>query len=508
MIVLGTAFGLATFGTAAWSVTSANYERVARTHNGADTVLRVGAMPLEEFREAVERADPSGSRAAPVLSVPGGQAAMLATDPARFARVAYWRPSFAGDQAGVPLSTLAGRLGREMAPRVLVTGDRFRVRIGSVRPPENWQPRLHADFRVPGHPRPVSIPLGLLDPARTVLEWGLPKDCRTAVCELRAIRGEVDFSPGATAAPDSRLDVPVRELAVRRDGRWRELDAGLTDPGRWRGPAEAGPKGLTLPMTPFGAVSAIPETFPEELPALVNGQLDGRYSQGADQAYLVKYDAVSTGPALPGLDRPGAIVDLELADRAAYAVDPKAEFQVWVAAGHGEAVRAALTRQGVPVFEPTRYTDLVARYTLQGPGLALFLLLLAAPAAAVLALGRAVLALYAAARRRSYELAALEAAGARPRALRAALLLEQLITLAAGMLAGVAAGLAAAAAALPRIPQFTATPLTPPLLYDPAPLPLVAVAVLALLAALAAAALTAELLLRRVRVDRLRESPA
>ncbi|MCG5212242.1 FtsX-like permease family protein [Streptosporangium sp. KLBMP 9127] len=495
LIVLGTAFGLATFATAAWSVTSANFERVARIHNGADAVLITRTESVADFRKAVERADPSGVRAAPVLVLPGPPK-MLATDPARFAHVANW------DR---PAASLTGRLGADVAPRVTLTGDRFRLRIHPVEIPKYWEVRMFADLRVPGEATVKSIPLGA--PDRAMLEWGLPPACRTAPCELRGLRGDVSYLSGADMDEHPLLAIEATEVATRSGGRWRAIDAGLTDPDRWRGTGSAGADGLTLDMAAFTATKMIPATYPEELPALVNSLTGNDFTPGLDQAYLVRQAPVPVGPAVPGLDVPGGVVDLELADRVAFAIHPKAEFQVWVAPGHLAAVRDGLLAQGLPVYEPRLMSGLVARYSSQGPGLALMLLLMAAIAAAVLALGRAVLALYSAARQRGYELAALEAAGARTPALRSALLLEQLIILCAGMLAGVTSGVVAAWAALPRIPEFVVPPITPPLLYEPSLPLLAAVTGGALLAALVAAAVTAEILLRGVRPDRLRGAP-
>lgn len=133
---------------------------------------------------------------------------------------------------------------------------------------------------------------------------------------------------------------------------------------------------------------------------------------------------------------------------------------------------------------------------------------MAAGAAALLALGRAVLALYVAARRRTLELAALEAAGARAGPLRRALLIEQAVTLTWASLTGVLAGVVAARAALPRVPEFAEPPVTPVLVHTIVPGPVVLVAAATLVACVAAAAATAEILLRSVRMERLREASA
>ncbi|RVX39353.1 hypothetical protein EDD27_1706 [Nonomuraea polychroma] len=89
-----------------------------------------------------------------------------------------------------------------------------------------------------------------------------------------------------------------------------------------------------------------------------------------------------------------------------------------------------------------------------------------------------------------------------------ALLLEQVITVAAGTLAGLLAGLVAAGAALGRIPQFAEPPVTPPLPHEVAAAPVALVVGAALLVSLLAAVVVSELLLRGIRVERLRDAPA
>jgi putative ABC transport system permease protein len=506
LIVLVTAFGMASFAAAASAVVAGNFERVARAHNGAESVLTVnpdsvggGAAGLAA---AVAKADPSGRDAAPVLVVPGPPR-MIATDPERFARVANWDPAWAGR----PLADLAARLRADAAPRILFRGDRIRMRMRPVRIPKTRQARLFLELRVPGEPKGVSVPLG--SPERPVAEWPLPRGCREATCELRGIRGDVAIiALEKNTTTGLRQNILAKAIEVRDRGRWRALDAGLTEPGRWRGTVKAGAKGLTLSMAAFGGLKAVPATYPDPLPVLANGPLVKDFSPGLDQAYLVKGRPVAVTAALPGHDDVGTVVDLELADRVALSVDPQVSFQVWVAPGRLDAVREALAAQGVRTPEPRRVPDLIAGYRSQAPGLAFMLLLPATLAAAVLALGRAVLALYTAARRRRYEMAALGAAGARAGALRAALLLEQLITLVAGTVAGLLAGLTAARLALPYIPEFVRHPVTPPLLYEPPLAPLAAVIGAALLVSLLAATITAEILLRGIRVEQLRQAPA
>ncbi|MEU6428336.1 hypothetical protein ABZ860_20775 [Microbispora sp. NPDC046973] len=503
VIVLGAGLGLAVFAVAAWSVTSRNFAEVARVHNGAETVFVVRAGDAATLRRV--SAGIPGS--APVIRLPGPPV-MLATDRARFAAVALWRPSYAG---GYALEDLMPRLTAPVAPRVPLTGDRIRARLAVGDIPPGWTVVLFANVRVPGQDQPAVLPLARPEHGRTVYEWGLPAACRTATCELRGLR--VESTPTGTADFEHPPgDLGVIRLDVRRDGHWTAVDAGLTDRARWR-PAAAGQAGLVLSMSPWagaagGAGAAVPATFPDPLPALTNGTPGNRKLPGLDGRFASGYVPAVAAAAVPGLDAVGGVVDIELADRAAYGNSDKAEFQIWAAPGRAGAVLAGLRAAGVPVLATRTTAGLRTGYASEGPGLALILLVVAAGAAALLALGRAVLALYAAARRRTVELAALEAAGARVGPLRRSLLIEQAVTLTWAAVTGVLAGVTAAHVALPRVPEFAEPPLTPALAYAIVPGPVVLVAAAALAACLVAAAATAELLLRGVRVERLRESSA
>ncbi|GII32124.1 FtsX-like permease family protein [Planotetraspora mira] len=500
VIVLAAGLGLAVFAVAAWSVTSRNYQEVARVHNGAETVFVVPRSDVATLRKI--SADVPGT--APVIVTPGPPA-MLATDPARFASVALWRPSYAGNR---PLNGMTAKLTpRTAAPRVLVGGDRIRAEVSTPKMPDGWSAILYADFRVTGETKPAIIPLGRPDSRIKVHEWGLPRGCREAVCELRGLRLEVTMAAGASLEDGPTGSVVVKKLEVRQDGRWSTVDAGLADTNRWT-PAFVPRGGLPLSLESFGTGAVRPDTFPDPLPALSSGPGAGQKLPGLDDGHFSGFESVASAQALPGLNAPGVVVDLETADRVAYGYSPRTEFQIWAAPGRGDEVREALRRGSVPVLATRTTDDLVSGYVTQGPGLALLLLIVSAGVAALLALGRAVLALHTAARRRTYEMAALEAAGARVRPLRVALLLEQTITLSWGALTGVLAGLVAAWAALPRVPEFAETPVTPPLDYSLVPVPVLLVACAVLALSMIAAAVTSELLLRGVRVDQLREAPA
>ncbi|TDC05783.1 ABC transporter permease [Nonomuraea longispora] len=496
VIVLGAAFGLATFAVSAWSATSGDYEETARFHNGAATAITVRPVEPGKLIAAVAAADPGGGTAAPVIKVPGPPQ-LIATDPRRLAAVgAAWRPGLAG---GVTLAQAAARLPTPDEPRVWVRGDRLRVEVAHDRPSKGWAIKLFVTFRVPGQLRPAQLPLGELAGRSGVHEWNLPPACGQARCELRAFRGQP--VPPAQFEESAFVRVSVTGMAVRDQGRWRSLRLPRWEPN-------VGQSDGAFAVTMVGNQTLRPATYDPQPPAVAVGQIGDRVVPGLDHAFDGPVRTVVASGAAPGLTDVGVLVNLEQADRMAYGVHEKASYQVWTGLTDTAALERELERQGLSVVSRRHVADLTASFAGQGPGLALLLLLASALAAAALALGRTVLALHTSARRRAYELAALEASGARVASLRLALLLEQVITIAAGTLAGLLAGLVAARVALGRIPQFTSPPVTPPLPHEVALAPVALVAGAALLVSLLAAAVVSELLLRGIRVERLRDAPA
>ncbi|MCK2220695.1 FtsX-like permease family protein [Actinomadura sp. ATCC 31491] len=383
---------------------------------------------------------------------------------------------------------------------MLLRGDRLRVRVR--RPAAGgWTVRLSAVLRVPGTLRPALLPLGELRGGSGTHAWNLPPACARETCELRALRGE-PVPPPQFDEP-AYVRVSVTGLAVREQGRWRALDLPA-----WRVDEDPDARDGSFAITMTGNQTLRPDTYAPEPAAVVVGPVGAKAVPGLDNGYAAPVKAAVDAAAAPGLTDAGVLMDLEQADRIAYGVHDKAVHQVWTRLSDTAALERELERQGLSVVSRRHVADLTASFAGQGPGLALLLLLASALAAAALALGRTVLALQTAARRRGYELAALEAAGARVRALRVALLLEQVVTTAAGTLAGLAAGLLAAWAALGRIPQFAEAPVTPPLPHEVAAAPVALVVGAALLVSLLAAVVVAELLLRGIRVERLRDTPA
>jgi len=516
LIVLVTSLGLVTFATAAWSSARANHREVALTQLGADTVLTVSAPDTQTLTDTVHRIDPAGDQAVAVISRrigPGG-VTLIGVEPDRFAQVAFWRD----DLADEPLPALLGRLSDPTAvPPVMLTGDQLRASVRLLDGTRSLYYQVTAQVQSRGGRVLRQISLGELR-RRAAVQLRAPLPGCAAGCELRGISVEFagqDFGISPVLVPTRIL---LSKLEVRRDGRWREVQAGLAETGGWRSPdsseqtvVSATSDGLVSESLATGNLRLIPNTYPDPLPALTTGgtQPDpfGAAVAGLDGT-TINVNPVARTRGLPGVAAAGVLVDQTLAERTAVGMTNESHYEVWCAPGAAERVVTELEAAGIPVTGQQRAADLALQFGAQGPGLALRLLLAVAAAAAVLATGATAIELYATSRRRTYELAALETVGATRRSLRLGLLLEHAAVLGTAAVVGPLAGLIASWAVISKVPTFSVPPVTPPLRY---PLDLGTVAVAAgaalILAAIAAVVMT-EATARATRAERLREGPA
>jgi hypothetical protein len=213
-------------------------------------------------------------------------------------------------------------------------------------------------------------------------------------------------------------------------------------------------------------------------------------------------------PAVPGAPANGIIVDRRYAELAAGFDLLSAGHQVWLGAGALPVIRPKLLASGVRILSVRSISGVVAELNRQGPALATALYLADAAAAALLAAGTAILGVYVSAHRRRYEYAALAASGTSLRTLRTALRIELAFVLGFGVLVGTATGLVAARFVLSSVPEFTSVPAEPPLSYVPALGPLAGLLVAAVALPLIAAAVSSTTLIRGVKPELLRETPA
>ncbi len=511
-LLLTVAFGLVVFGVDAWSVARSNAHDRGWTEVGAAQVLTVSVPPGVDLGDVVDRIDPSGEQVAAVSTATDftrmPSLLLMAVQPDRFARVAFWRADL-----GPPLAELTGRLARPGAPPVLLSGDRLRVDVDVPVMDAQAAPLLVADVVQPsalGGTTPVVLgPVGV---GRHTLEAELPcpaKTCRLAGVELQR--------PGSTLF-GYRGRVVLSGLQVHGPDGWQDLPGAVTTPDGWR-PVLIGarssasdPQGTVLEVDAALADSPTWQVadHPTALPALVSAGVpdESRTASAGLGNRELALDPVSVTSALPAGGSRGIVVDRTDAQRAAEGSVERTIETVWLTPAAVDRAPQQLDAAGVTVLDTSSADALAQVYGRQGPSLALLLFVAGASLAALLAGGGAALTLHLSGRRRTYELAAMLALGLRRRTLLAALFLEQGVLVGFGVLVGTAAGLTAATLALPVIPEFSDVSTAPPLRYD-VHVGAVSVALAgALLVLVLAVVLSSVSLVRGAHVDQLREAPA
>ena len=353
-------------------------------------------------------------------------------------------------------------------------------------------------------------------------------NCAPNACVLRQIYLEPNNQSSADS-PTSYTDnftgsITVNGLSVHDSTGWHAMAAGFGTAGHWVGnpvghdvdKLSVGPSGLTdkFDVGYIDTAAFAPVDAPAALPAIMTGSVLGDsgnkpvQTYGLDGDLTLNVQSVGVATALPGAGTDGLIVDRNYAELASTGVDQQVSQEVWLAPTAPADFAAKLQAAGVAVLSTTTATATADQYSREGPALALILFLADAAAAAILAAGGAILGLHLAGRRRSYELAALVATGARKRSLGGGLLIEQGLTLGFGSLFGIGAGLLATVLAVPSIPEFVNLPLNggAPLHYTPSAGELATLLGIAVLLLAAAAAGSVLALIRSVRPDQLREA--
>jgi putative ABC transport system permease protein len=157
----------------------------------------------------------------------------------------------------------------------------------------------------------------------------------------------------------------------------------------------------------------------------------------------------------------GVMLDVRFLQDELPAFASEASWSVWVGPDAPADWRHRLTAAGLQIESGKTQAMRVDQLARQAPALALLLLLACAIAGAVLAVGGTAISVSASSRRRSYELAALQAVGVRRGALLRAGIIEQLLLLGTAVVIGVPTGLIAARLTMPIIPEFAdPTPIT------------------------------------------------
>jgi putative ABC transport system permease protein len=488
VVLLTAAFGLVAFAMTVRQDQRRNHHDRAWTEVGADRALQVRLPPGMRGDQLAEVADPggrqllSGLRTGAAVAFSGTPFTLFGVDPDRYGRVAFWREDFARQPLGRLLAPLRPPV--RIPPPELGPAEEIEIRLAAGSVARSAPPELTAEL-LGGDGRIVQVFLGQVRPGRHAYRGLVGLDGAAAPTEsYRLLRMRLDESEqlGGVAG-----DYQFEAVRARQSGRWHPV--GGFDPGRWyvrsaqgrslpASPAGSGALGLALPRDPEAGVTVNSAAVPEELPAVVTtglledtGQAVGGLLAVRDaQGTLLKLKVTGVARALPGTDGAvlAALVDLE--GLGLYGRDARlaGRAQLWAAAGpEADAAVGRLGGLGAPIEQDLTAAQRRADLGRQAPALALQLLVLGAAAAAVLATGGVMLYLYLDGRRRRFELAVLDALGARHRDLWWSLALEHTVLVGWGVLAGGAVGLAAALVALPAVPQFLDPPKVPPALHLP-----------------------------------------
>lgn len=487
--LLAVALGLATFAVSAESVAAANRESRAALELGSAQVLSVSYEASHDPVEITRRVDPDGrwAMAAAQWLPYGGDVGgtVLAVDTPRMAAVSLWSDT----GTGIPASTATADVAPPLPPPVVVRGDAVRLELRDVRftgeaPVVTVLVQDEAGYHLL-QTRPLTPGTGEYEAAAPCL----------AGCQLLQVnldRRQIYDSP-------LRAEVTYAGMQERRDGTWRPLATGFSDPGAWRPTPLVGISSPNNPAvvdgvlrdeiaTQRGETPSIQHAdAPLPLPALATPGSVTQVGPGADSRLPfmedsagreIPLDLVQQPVRLPVVGGNGLLVDLANLDATVIGSRTEARWSVWLGDEAPDDAVTRLTEAGLLVNSTATFADRVDLLGRQGPALALRLLLVCAVAGATLAAGAVALAVALTARRRSFELAALAAVGVRRRSLFTACVGEQGIVLGAGLIVGVPAGVLAARLTSAVIPQFA----------DPTPALLTVVPAAAPVAALALAA--------------------
>jgi len=165
---------------------------------------------------------------------------------------------------------------------------------------------------------------------------------------------------------------------------------------------------------------------------------------------------------LPVLGRHGVMIDIDLAGLFTGEEAIGFRYQVWLGADAPPSIVRDLERAGLDVLRIRSLAQREADLGEQGPALALLLLVFGAGIAIATAATAATASSFVEARRRAYELAALQTVGVGTTSLRRAAEIENAVLLFVGTVVGIAAGVGTAWLARATIPVSTEAASGPP----------------------------------------------
>ncbi len=511
------ATGLLVFSIAGLSVVRRNDAMQAGFQEGAPIVLQANVQAGINFLDAVQGADPTGKEAMAAVSVRASDGLSLAVDATRLAAVMSWPKSLSGPT----VRDIAKELRPPTPAAVMIpNSDRLELTVDlatALRPAPDLQMQLYDEQ----YPSEFLVDFGLLRAGTHTysasLIGGCPRGCRLDYFSLQ-------WTAGGHAVPPAASNVVLHlvSLSAVLGGVTSSLPAGFTRPGTWQSTeaaTTASPGGLGI-TTDLASATTPPEIsladVPTLLPAVVTtgfAQLDANPAQpgefqgvGIDENQI-EVHGIAYVPALPRLGANGTMVDLGFAQLVESQAPAGASFEIWCARPPTAALIKRLSERGVTVTGSAQSSTYLTQYQHSGDSLAFDLFGFAAGSALLLALGALLFSTASGARSRGIELTGLTAVGVSRRALRASIVIESLMVSLVGTLLGWGAGVAGAGLAIASLPEFAPGRVGPPLELGLPWLDLVACGVVVLVAVVIAAAVSAVLVMRQVRPDRLRLAP-
>ncbi len=510
--LLTVAVGLACFGVAGESVAAANRVGRADAETGASQVVSIQYSQSVDPVAAVRKADPDGTWAAAAATwLPDGgnsiNGTVLAVDSSRLAAV--------GDDArgGLSPDSLAKAISANTVPALTITGTSLRATITSSGIDPASAPLVQFNL--------VTRDGAPLDAESAALSDGTHQYVAPVACASGCTFVGVTWDRPITVPGTMKGTTTLTRLEAEMSGSYHPVQARLSEKKAWRALTPQGQATDRVSIASTGVQDQFDSSnggfggiayayTPNPIPivatpsALVTGTSPGSRTLVDGFGATAHIHVVTTTTVLPVVLDYGAIADLSAVRTQLPSFDSEATWQVWLSPSAPADAVHRLQKAGLTVQGQTTASSRVAVLGRQAPALSLLLLLIASFVGAILAMGATAVSIAAAARRRSYEFAALRAIRISVRALFRATALEQSMLLGGAVILGVPAGIIAAIIALPVLPEFaTSTPVT--LSFVPHPLPLVAFAVLFAVLVAGTALIAAGRVLQQAQPSRLRE---
>lgn len=508
VLILTVAVALAAFAVIGWSVAGTNRSLRADFDVGAAKVVQVSFPASVNLVTAVRRADPSGRYAMAVMETRQYNQDLLAVDPTRLAKVAYWPASISTTK----LAAIVRWLQPKVQPALILTGTATRMTV-TLTPAVNPPPDLQFTMLDSSGNAQVAD-FGYLSAGTHTYTASLPSAC-VGGCFVTSLAPIWYPGPGSTA--HVKYSITISGLQVQRGADWSDIGNRVYQPSYWgTNSSNAQLSGVGQTLTIQLKNSANEDVSPAAIPGRLPSQLRAVStvaSQPTDPTHnsIQDFDGtslnVNTTPelvALPNLGALGSLISMPLAMRADEGTPVDTTYSVWLAPEAPKRVMRSLISQGVTVVSVRTPASTLAQFNDGGLGLAYRFFVFAAGAAAALAVATTILTFFLTARRRAFELAVLRALGVPSKSLRRSLIFEQGLVLVPGLVLGIVAALVAALVALAAVPEFGSNSGQPPLQLTLPALPLVALAAVLLVLLSAAAVAAAVISVRGVDLARLR----